>query len=131
MDVIFKINNGTESLQQTEVQKKLEKEKLNKPDETVYNAIESPEVEKIGTNHKVLNNKTRSKDGKEKAGEAEKSKRVDDFLKNKLVFFDGVFKDGEMIVSSKGDTEEQQKKEQDFGKLNRNNKTELHLHEEG
>ena len=38
MDVIFKIENRTKLLQPREVQKKLEKEKLNKPDETVYKA---------------------------------------------------------------------------------------------
>ena len=39
-----------------------------------------------GHQNYMIISKTRSKDGKEKAGEAEKSKRVCNFLKNKLVF---------------------------------------------
>ena len=75
MDVIFKTENGTKSLQPPEEQKKLEKEKLNKLDETVYNDNkEKMDEDKMFDEklNKLEDNKTRYR-----AGPGDKSKMLD------------------------------------------------------
>ena len=78
MDVIFKTENGTESLQPPEGQKKLETEKLNKPDGTVY----KDNKEKMDQGKKFDMTMNKPEDTKYRAGMKKKKKQPDETVYN-------------------------------------------------